>query len=109
MENNFIEICRTDELEENRGKRFILENTEVALFKVRDEIFAVSNICPHQHSKIIYDGIIEDEYVVCPAHGWMFNLKTGKQPTGAAGLQVYPVKILNGKVFIKLLKKELKW
>jgi hypothetical protein len=39
----------------------------------------------------------------------MFNLKTGKQPTGARGLDSYPVKIIDGEVFVLVKAKELKW
>ena len=41
----------------------------------------MSNICPHQQTRLIYDGFVEDEFVVCPAHGWKFNLGTGKKDT----------------------------
>ncbi len=53
--------------------------------------------------------LLKNGYVVCPAHGWMFNLKTGKQPTGARGLDAFPVKIINDEVFAFVKAKELKW
>lgn len=109
MENGFKKICKISELIENRGKRFLVENIDVAVFKIKGEVFAVNNICPHQHTALIYDGLVEDECVVCPAHGWMFNLKTGKQPTGSRGLDIYPIKIINNEVFIFVKQKELRW
>ena len=60
-------------------------------------------------TSVIYDGFVEDGCVVCPAHGWMFNLKTGKQPTGARGLDSYQVKIIDDEVFAIVKAKELKW
>ena len=51
---------------------------EIAVFKIDSKVFALSNICPHQHTALIYDGFVEDGCVVCPAHGWKFNLRTGK-------------------------------
>ena len=88
MEDGYTKVCTVSELKENQGKRFLINDVDVAVFKVNDEIYVLNNVCPHQHTTIIYDGIIEDGCVVCPAHGWMFNLKTGKQPTGAKGLNV---------------------
>lgn len=105
----FKRICRLNELKNGIGKRFIIDETEVALFNINNEIFALSNVCPHQHTALIYDGFIEDEFVVCPAHGWKFNLKTGKQPTGQNGLDSFPVKIVDEEVYVKVFKKELKW
>ena len=109
MEDGFTKVCTVSELRENQGKRFLINDVDIAVFKVNDEIFILNNTCPHQHTTIIYDGIIEDGCVVCPAHGWMFNLKTGLQPTGARGLDSYPVKIINDEVFAIVKAKELKW
>ena len=109
MEDGYTKVCTVSELKENQGKRFLINDVDVAVFKVNDTIYVLNNVCPHQHTTIIYDGIIEDGCVVCPAHGWMFNLKTGKQPTGAKGLNVYTVKIINDEVFAIVKPKELKW
>jgi 3-phenylpropionate/trans-cinnamate dioxygenase ferredoxin subunit len=109
MEDGYSRVCKVSELSEKIGRRFIINDVDVAVFKVSGEIFVLNNTCPHQHTTIIYDGFIEDGCVVCPAHGWMFNLKTGKQPTGARGLDTYPVKIINDEVFALVKAKELKW
>jgi nitrite reductase/ring-hydroxylating ferredoxin subunit len=109
MEGGYSKVCRVSELKENQGKRFLINDVDIAVFKVNQEIFILSNTCPHQHTTIIYDGIIEDGCIVCPAHGWMFNLKTGKQPTGARGLDTFPVKIIDDEVFAIVKAKELKW
>ncbi len=105
----FARVCSLQELKEEEGKRFIVDDIEIALFKINGKVFALNNICPHQHSALIYDGFIEDGCVVCPAHGWMFNLETGKMPASAGGLAKYPVIISGDDVLIKVEKKELKW
>lgn len=109
MEDGYSKVCTVSELKENHGKRFLINDVDIAVFKVNGEVFVLNNTCPHQHTTIIYDGFIEDGCVVCPAHGWMFNLKTGKQPTGARGLDTFPVKIINDEVFALVKAKELKW
>ena len=109
IQDGFKFVCNLNDLTEYKGSRFIVENTEIALFKVKDNIFALSNICPHQHTTLIYDGIIEDGCVVCPVHGWTFDLKTGKQKSGARGLDTFLVKIENEDVFIKVEPKKYRW
>lgn len=109
MNDGFIRLCNISELNDRQGKRFIIDDTEIALFKIDSDIYALSNICPHQHTALIYDGYIEDGCVVCPAHGWMFDLKTGKQSSGRSGLTSFPVKIINNEIYIKIIKKELNW
>ncbi len=105
----FEKICTVNSIKEREGKRFIIDDVEVAVFKVDGEVYALSNICPHQHTNVIYDGYIEDGCVVCPVHGWMFNLKTGKMPSCNAGLDSYAVKIIDEYIYVKVIKKELKW
>lgn len=105
----FKKVCKVDELREKVGKRFFIDDVEVAIFKVDGEIYALNNICPHQHSALIFDGFIEDCKVVCPAHGWEFNLSDGKMAKGRKGLDSYEVKIIDNDVYVKVFKRELNW
>ena len=109
LEDGFVFVCRLNDLKEHKGYRFIIDDTEVALFKVDDNVFALNNLCPHQHTTLIYDGIIEDGCVVCPVHGWMFDLKTGNKKSGRKGLDTYPVRISKEEVFVKVIPKEFRW
>jgi len=109
IEDEYTKLCKVTELQEREGRRFSTNDIEVALFKVDNEIFALSNICPHQHSALIYDGYIEDGCVVCPAHGWMFDLRTGKLKTGKTRLTIFPVQVRDDYIFVKVDKKELNW
>ena len=105
----FFKVCKANDLVNNAGRRFIVDDVDVALFKVDEKIYALSNVCPHQHSPLIYDGFLEDGCVVCPAHGWMFSLETGKTPTGQKGLNSFEVVVENGDVYVKVYKKVLNW
>ncbi len=105
----FFKVCRVNDLINDAGKRFIVDDVDIALFKVDEKIYALSNVCPHQHSPLIYDGFLENGCVVCPAHGWMFSLETGKTPTGQRGLSSFEVQIKNGDVYVKVFKKVLNW
>lgn len=108
-EEGFQYICPLNQLKDCEGKRFIINDIDIAVFKVGDEIFALSNICPHQHTTLIYDGYIENGYIACPNHGWMFNLKTGKTPSGTRGLDNYDVIIKNERIYVKVEKKRMNW
>ena len=109
MEEGYTKLCKLSDLKEKQGKRFIIDDIEIAVFKFDGEVFAISNICPHQHTALIYEGFVEDGCVVCPAHGWMFDIKTGKQQTGVRGLDTFPIKIINDEVFLLVKKKEWNW
>lgn len=107
--DGFYKICKIHELKENIGSRFFVDDVDIAVFKIKNEIFAVSNICVHQKAAIIYDGYVEDYVVNCPAHGWQFSLRDGKMNFGAKGLDTYEVKVINDDVYVKVFKKELNW
>jgi nitrite reductase/ring-hydroxylating ferredoxin subunit len=107
--DGFSFVCKVSELENNIGKRFIINETEIAVFKSNEKIYALNNICPHQQTALIYDGFIEDGCVVCPAHGWKFKLQDGKKPGGSHGLESYDVKIINDDIYVKVVVKEQNW
>ena len=108
-EISFRKICSVLDIEENAGKRFIINETEIAVFKSNGNIFALSNICPHQQTALIYDGFIEEGCVVCPAHSWKFDLRTGNKKSGSRGLDSYEVKIVDEIIYVKVVPKRINW
>ena len=102
-------ICVENELKGSEGQRFYVNDTDVAMFKVEGNIYALSNICPHQQASKIYEGFIEDNCVVCPLHGWTFSLETGNLHNGRRGLDTFPVKIEDGKIYAKVFSKKQTW
>ena len=105
----YEKVCKVSELKEGIGKQIFIDDFEIAIFKFNDEIYALSNICPHQKTHLIHEGYIENDKVVCPVHGWMFDLRTGNIAEGRRGLQTYNVLIHKNEVFVKTYKKELDW
>ena len=105
----FEKICKLTDIQEKIGKRFMINDIDIAVFKVDGEIYALNNICPHQHASIIYDGFVDNGCVICPAHGWEFQLKNGKMHTGGSCLAPYEVKIINNNVYIKVYGKKVDW
>ncbi len=108
-EISFTKICCVHDIEEDTGKRFIIDETEIAVFKTNGNIFALSNICPHQQTALIYDGFIEEGCVVCPAHGWKYDLRTGNKKSGSRGLDSYEVKIIDEIIYVKVVPKRFNW
>jgi NAD(P)H-dependent nitrite reductase small subunit len=108
-EISFTKICSVHDIEEDAGKRFIINETEIAVFKTNGNIFALSNICPHQQTALIYDGFIEEGCVVCPAHGWKFDLRTGNKKSSSRGLDSYEVKIIDEIIYVKVVPKRFNW
>lgn len=114
MDDTFIKLCKTSEVYNKRGKLFQVDDeTEVVIFKVNDNFYAVDNVCPHNHSPLMYQGYIEDMYVACPVHGFQFHLETGEQPQKmGCRLRTFELKIENDFIYVKKPDKKIfdfKW
>ena len=90
------------DLHERRGVQFTFsDGTDSAIFLNNGTVYAVANICPHQHSSSISDGMIQDGCVICPLHGWAFSLDTGKCTDSNAALDTYDVREINGIIYVE--------
>ena len=108
-ENEFVKICKESDLKEGEGKRFIVNDVDVAVFNYQGSVYAINNYCPHQLASVLYTGYIEDGFVTCPVHGWQFSLADGKIRGGVRGVDKYDVKVENGEVYVKVYQKEFPW
>jgi ferredoxin-nitrite reductase len=69
-------MIRPQEIAEGSAKLLRAKGEEMAIFKCNGQLYGVQNICPHQGGQLC-DGRIEGGEVVCPVHGYKFDLKTG--------------------------------
>jgi len=104
MDKEFKKICRTSDIYNRKGKRFILDDeNEIAVFKIDENFYVVDNICPHNHTSQMYDGYVEEMYVTCPVHGFRFHLETGEQPTGlGCRLRTFDMKIVDEYIYVRI-------
>jgi 3-phenylpropionate/trans-cinnamate dioxygenase ferredoxin component len=73
----------------------------IAVFNAGGDLYALDDRCSHQEA-YLSDGWLDGCEVECPLHGATFDVRTG-QPTGPPAtqpVQVYPVHIRNGLVFV---------
>jgi nitrite reductase (NADH) small subunit len=71
-----------------------LAGAQVAVFRPRaGGVFAVQAECPHKGGPLV-DGLVAEGKVVCPLHGFAFDLATGAPARAeCAALRVYPVDV----------------
>ena len=82
------------------GARIVCGEHDVALFRVGEEFYALENVCPHAGAPL-HDGWCEDGEVICPWHGWTFEVQTGQCTTlPGANVATFEVKVENGQVTI---------
>jgi nitrite reductase (NADH) small subunit len=91
-------VCRADEVPDRGGVLVELDGREVGIFKLDGRILAYENRCVHQGGPVCtgrlvgrYEEVLdeqgysrgerlaeEDLRLVCPWHGWEFDLATGQ-------------------------------
>lgn len=99
---NFVKVASASDLKPGENKVVNVNGTEVGLFNVDGEFFAISNTCPHRGGPL-GEGLTEGDVVSCPWHGWRFNVKTGISPVmPAAKVQTYQVKVENNDVLVSV-------
>jgi nitrite reductase/ring-hydroxylating ferredoxin subunit len=59
-----------------KGVLASVNGRDVAVFRRGGELLAIGNDCPHQGGSLC-DGWVEGDIVVCPLHGWEFDMRTG--------------------------------
>jgi nitrite reductase (NADH) small subunit len=94
------------EIAEKRGKLIRIEDDEIALFKVDGKLYAINNVCAHQHFSMLHQGKVHGGTVSCPMHGWTYSLETGAATTGNGCVKTYPVRVAGENVFIEIQKME---
>jgi ferredoxin-nitrite reductase len=67
---------RPQDIAEGSAKLFRSKGEEMAVFKSNGQLYGIQNICPHEGGQLC-NGWIDGGEVVCPLHGYKFDLKTG--------------------------------
>jgi nitrite reductase (NADH) small subunit len=85
------------------GKKVInVSGREILVIRIRHDVFAAENECPHQGSPLTA-AIVRDGYISCPRHGYRFNLRDGACPDHpGCTLKVYPVQLSGDDILIDL-------
>lgn len=118
-----IKVCSTSELDHLGRKVVDIGGTEIGVFRLDDEFFAYENKCPHLEGPVCQGKILplaleavaddgtsrgrifsrERVNVICPWHGYEFDIRTGKHPTDERiRLRRVPVRVSDGTVFVSV-------
>ncbi len=96
----WLDVVRAGTIED--GDHLVVETdaTEIAVFNLGGEYFAVENRCTHADAPIADGELDADDCITCPMHQARFCLRTGEvvEPPAEAPLARYPVRIESGMV-----------
>lgn len=98
--NNYVFVCRLDEIPENRAKMATIHNQKIAIFKYDHKISAVHNRCKHQHGPL-GEGKIIDGCITCPWHGYQYVPQNGQSPAPfTEKVATYPVLLKGDQLWV---------
>lgn len=96
------DVCALDDIPADRGWPVVVEGEPIAVFRQGDKLYALANVCLHIGSPVD-DGVIMAGCVICPWHGWRYDLESGQHQTLVGprpGLATYPVREKEGRVLV---------
>ncbi len=79
-------LARVSELEPRVPRRFVAAEVEVVAVRIGDTIHVLHGRCPHRNAPLT-DAVVEEDRLVCPHHGWDFQLASGRSE-GVPGASV---------------------
>jgi nitrite reductase (NADH) small subunit len=71
-----VKVADASELHEGAGKVVRVEGKSLAIFRVKDEYYALNNNCLHRGGPL-GEGNLEGYKLYCPWHGWTYDVRTG--------------------------------
>jgi 3-phenylpropionate/trans-cinnamate dioxygenase ferredoxin subunit len=73
----YVKVAQTTELREGEKKKISLEGKEILLTNIQNSYYAIDNKCSHMGGSL-NDGKLNGSHVICPKHGSIFDVTTGK-------------------------------
>jgi nitrite reductase/ring-hydroxylating ferredoxin subunit len=80
-----------------------IDGLPIALANVDGTIYAFGDSCRHEGGPLS-SGVLRDDVVTCPWHGWAYSVRTGKALVPPVGLRIatYPVVIDGDRIVVVL-------
>jgi nitrite reductase (NADH) small subunit len=101
--SQFITLTTQSELPAlDEAREFSCGGKSICIANVNGIFSAMENVCPHRGGPL-GQGMIDGGKVVCPWHGWAWDVKTGTSSQDSRmKVGVYPLKIEGGDVWIEM-------
>lgn len=122
-ESRDVVVARLDDLVARERIVVDVDGVELGLYAYRDQVRAWHNFCPHQGGPVCQGKTMPrtiqrvrednkgavpafsetDRNIVCPWHGFEFDILTGRHPSCASmRLSPVPVRVVDGAVVVTI-------
>ncbi len=97
-------MCEESEVAEGDLKSFSVDGVDVPVLvtRVNGELVAGTSMCPHEDVSLVR-GCIRKGAIVCRAHGYSFDLRTGAcSHDPNLRWRVYKITLASGQIYVDL-------
>ena len=96
----FVKVCKTSDLAAGSGRTVDVNGKAVAIFNVDGTFCAIDNTCLHRGGPL-GEGELEGKTVICPWHGWRYDVTTGvNEMNPAVMVSKYDLKVEGEDVLV---------
>lgn len=75
--SHFATACKIDDVPEGGSLLCVVNDAQIAVFRIDGDIFALRNECPHAGASLAH-GSVEGDIVRCRIHHWGFCVRDGR-------------------------------
>jgi nitrite reductase (NADH) small subunit len=97
-----VKVADASDLKPGQGKLVEVDGQPIALFNLNGAFYALGAVCPHEGGPL-QDGELDGNAVICPWHGYDYNLQTGVcSMDPALRVLTYPVRVQGEEILIEV-------
>ena len=100
--SDWIDVGKADAIADGEHVVVDVDGTEVAVFKIDGQFYAIEDVCTHDGAEIA-SGELDGDEIICPRHGARFCVRTGEVKCAPAyeNIETFPVQIADGIVQVR--------
>lgn len=96
-----VRVAARDDLRDGEVRHLKIGKRDIALARAAGDYFALSNVCRHAFAPLS-DGFLDGYALMCPWHGWRYDVRDGTTDHPNADVRVFPVTVRDGEVFVRV-------
>jgi 3-phenylpropionate/trans-cinnamate dioxygenase ferredoxin subunit len=96
-----VRVCALDELAPGTARSVVVDGTRVAVIRIEDDVYAISDVCSHQDVALSEGEVLcDDREIECWKHGSTFSLVDGEPQSLPAtkAVPVYEARVVDGQI-----------
>jgi toluene monooxygenase system ferredoxin subunit len=100
-----VRVCKLADVLEGEMRAFKVKGVTwpVLVMSAEGQLYATPGVCPHEDVALV-DGYLFGTTVMCPAHSYQFDLRTGRcRHDPELELRRYPITIVGDEVWVDLM------